>query len=59
LADLAVDALAPIRARYEDIRRSDALPGALKDGAERAGAVAARTMARVKACFGLGVGARA
>jgi tryptophanyl-tRNA synthetase len=56
LADLTADALAPIKARYEDIRRSDALQNALKDGAERAGAIAARTMSRVKDFFGLGLG---
>ncbi|MDR1246847.1 MAG: tryptophan--tRNA ligase [Clostridiales Family XIII bacterium] len=54
LAELTVDALAPIRKSYEDIRRSEELRAALKDGAERANAVAERTMARVKDFFGLG-----
>jgi tryptophanyl-tRNA synthetase len=58
LAELAVDALAPIRARYEEIRRSDALRDALADGAERANAIAVRTMARVKEFFGLGASGR-
>ncbi|MDR2131842.1 MAG: tryptophan--tRNA ligase [Clostridiales Family XIII bacterium] len=59
LAELTVDALAPIRARYEEIRRADELRAALAEGAERANEIAARTMARVKDFFGLGLGARA
>jgi tryptophanyl-tRNA synthetase len=55
LAELTADALAPIRARYEEIRRSAELKDVLKDGAERANAIAVRTMARVKDFFGLGV----
>jgi tryptophanyl-tRNA synthetase len=56
LAELTVDALAPIRNRYAEIRRSDALRAALKDGAERANAIAAKTMSRVKSYVGLGAG---
>jgi tryptophanyl-tRNA synthetase len=56
LAELSVDALAPIRTRYEEIRRSEELRSALRDGAERANAIAARTMSRVKGFFGLGGG---
>jgi tryptophanyl-tRNA synthetase len=54
LADLTVDALAPVKERYTDIRRSAALQETLKDGAERADAIAVRTVARVKEAFGLG-----
>jgi tryptophanyl-tRNA synthetase len=56
LAELTADALAPVKKRYEDIRGSEELRTALKDGAERANAIAARTMARVKEFFGLGIG---
>ncbi|MDR1573713.1 MAG: tryptophan--tRNA ligase [Clostridiales Family XIII bacterium] len=58
LAELTADALAPIKARYEEVRRSSELRDALKDGAERANVIAARTLARVKECFGLGAGNR-
>ncbi|MDR2089328.1 MAG: tryptophan--tRNA ligase [Clostridiales Family XIII bacterium] len=54
LAELTVDALTPIRARYDEIRRSEALREALADGAERANEIAVRTMARVRDFFGLG-----
>jgi tryptophanyl-tRNA synthetase len=54
LAELSADALAPIRKNYEDIRRSEELPAALRNGAERANAIAERTMARVRDFFGLG-----
>jgi tryptophanyl-tRNA synthetase len=56
LAELSADALAPIRARYGEIRRSEELRATLKDGAERANVIATRTMSRVKEFFGLGVG---
>jgi tryptophanyl-tRNA synthetase len=56
LAELTVDALAPIRKSYDDIRRSEELRTALKDGAEKANAIAARTMSRVKEALGLGLG---
>jgi tryptophanyl-tRNA synthetase len=55
LTELSIDALRPIRTRYEEIRRSDALRTALQDGAARANAIACRTMGRVKEAFGLGV----
>jgi tryptophanyl-tRNA synthetase len=56
LAAVAVDALAPIKGRYAEIRHSDALVAAMKDGAERAREISVRTMARVKERFGLGIG---
>ncbi|MGN0733547.1 MAG: tryptophan--tRNA ligase, partial [Emergencia sp.] len=55
LVEIVVDALAPIKARYEEIRHSDELIDILKDGAVRANAIAEKTMARVKKNFGLGL----
>ncbi|WP_425755039.1 tryptophan--tRNA ligase [Ihubacter sp. rT4E-8] len=55
LVVVVTDALAPIKARYEEIRHSDELIEILKDGAERANAIARPVMQRVKANFGLGL----
>ena len=55
LVEVVVEALAPIKARYEKIRHSDELIEILKDGAARADAIAKQTMKRVKANFGLGI----
>jgi len=54
LAEVTADALKPIREKFHEIRKSKELIEALKDGAERAGAIAERTMKRVKENFGLG-----
>ena len=56
LVEVTVEALAPIRSRYEEIRHSEELIEILKDGAQRADAIAQKTMARVKDHFGLGLG---
>ena len=56
LVEVTVEALAPIKARYEEIRHSDELIEILKDGAARAEAIAQKTMQRVKDNFGLGLG---
>jgi len=56
LVEVTVEALAPIKERYEQIRYSDELIEILKDGAQRADAIAKKTMARVKENFGLGLG---
>ena len=56
LVEVTVEALAPIKARYEEIRHSDELIEILKDGAARADAIAKKTMERVKENFGLGLG---
>ena len=56
LVEVTVEALAPIKARYEEIRHSEELIEILKDGAARADAIAKKTMARVKDNFGLGLG---
>lgn len=55
LVEVVIDALAPIKARYEEIRYSDELLEILKDGAERARAIADPVMKRVKDTFGLGL----
>lgn len=47
--------MAPFKKRFEEIRYSDELMNILKDGAERANAIAERTMRRVKENFGLGL----
>jgi len=56
LVEVTVEALAPIKARYEEIRHSEELIEILKDGAAKADAIAQKTMARVKENFGLGLG---
>ncbi len=55
LVEVTVDALAPIRQRYDEIRNSQQLISILKDGAEKADAIAQKTMRRVKENFGLGL----
>ena len=54
LVEVTTDALRPIREKFAEIRGSAELTTALKDGAERAGAIAETTMNRVKERFGLG-----
>lgn len=56
LVQTASEALRPIRERYENIRHSEELISVLKEGAEKAGAISEKTMARVKERFGLGIG---
>ena len=55
LVEVTVDALTPIKARFDEIRQSQELINILKDGAERANAIAEKTMKRVKDNFGLGL----
>lgn len=55
LVEITVNALAPIKERYEEIRHSEELIEILKDGAARANAISVKTMARVKKNFGLGL----
>lgn len=55
LVEVTVDALASIRQRYDEIRNSQQLISILKDGAEKADAIAQKTMRRVKENFGLGL----
>lgn len=54
LVEVTVNALAPIKARYEEIRHSQELLDVLEEGAQKADAIAKKTMARVKENFGLG-----
>ena len=55
LVTATTEALAPIRGAYKEIRNSQELVDALNNGAERASAIAEKTMKRVKENFGLGV----
>lgn len=56
LVEVTTQALAPIKERFNEIRQSDELIQILKDGAQRANAIAEKTMKRVKEKFGLGLG---
>ena len=55
LVEVAVDALAPIRERYNEIRKSQELIDAMKNGTERANAIAEPVIKRAKERFGLGI----
>lgn len=55
LVEVTTQALTPIKERFNEIRESEELIQILKDGAERAGAIAEKTMKRVKENFGLGI----
>lgn len=55
LVEVTMQALAPIKERFDEIRESDELIKILEDGAERANAIAEKTMKRVKENFGLGL----
>ena len=55
LVEVTCETLAPIRTRFEEIRHSDELIKVLKDGAQKADAIAQKTMKRVKENFGLGI----
>ncbi len=55
LVEVTVDALRPIRERFQEIRPSQELIHILRDGAEKAGNLSEKTMKRVKDRFGLGV----
>lgn len=55
LVDITVSALEPVRERFGEIRPSQELVEVLRDGSERASAIAEATMKRVKENFGLGL----
>lgn len=55
LIEITVNALEPIKEKFSDIRNSSELKATLKEGAERAKAIADSVLARVKNNFGLGV----
>jgi tryptophanyl-tRNA synthetase len=55
VADAVVEMLAPVRERYVELRADEqALERVLADGAQRAGAIAAQTLADVRQCMGIG-----
>ena len=54
LVGITQEALAPIKKNFDEIRESQELLDVLKDGAEKANAIAEKTMKRVKNNFGLG-----
>lgn len=54
LVEVTVDALHPIQQRFHEIRESQELLDVLRDGADRANAIAEGVMKRVKDQFGLG-----
>ena len=55
LVEVVVASLAPIQEKYKEIRESKELIDALNDGANRAEAIAQKTMKRVRERFGLGL----
>lgn len=55
LVAVTQEALAPIKKNYEEIRHSEELIKVLNDGAERADAIAQKTLKRVRDRFGLGL----
>lgn len=44
----------PIKQNFDEIRETEELKNILRDGAEKAGAIAEKTLKRVKNNFGLG-----
>ena len=55
LVEVTIDALAPIKQRYQEIRESKELIEILNDGAQKADAIAQETMKRVRKNFRLGI----
>ncbi|MDD6310878.1 MAG: tryptophan--tRNA ligase [Firmicutes bacterium] len=55
LVAVTQEALAPIKANYNEIRESEELIKILNEGAERANVIAEKTMKRVRDKFGLGL----
>jgi tryptophanyl-tRNA synthetase len=59
VADATVEFLAPVRERYAELRGDEAaLEAALETGAEKARAIAAKTLAEVRDAMGVGPAAR-
>jgi len=56
LAEITIEALAPIKRNFEEIRHSEELTATLKRGEEKACAIAEQTVKRVKNNMGLGLG---
>ena len=55
LVEVVNSSVKPIQDKYNDIRESDELKKILKEGAEKANAIAEKTIKRVKENFGLGI----
>lgn len=55
LVEVTMEAMAPIQQRFHEIRNSKELIDILRDGGERANAMAEKTIKRVKDKFGLGI----
>lgn len=55
LVEVVTSSVKPIQDKYNDIRESDELKKILKEGAEKANAIAEKTIKRVKENFGLGI----
>ena len=55
LIEIIVNVFEPIKEKFSDIRNSSELKATLKEGAERAKAIADSVLARVKNNFGLGI----
>lgn len=55
LAAVVVDALAPLKRRFGEIRSSSELADIMRDGSERANAIAGPVLKRAKERFGLGI----
>lgn len=55
LVEVVNSSIKPIQDKYNDIRESDELKKILKEGAEKANAIAEKTIKRVKENFGLGI----
>lgn len=54
LVSITQEAIAPIKANFNEIRETEELKSILRDGAERANTIAEKTLKRVKDNFGLG-----
>lgn len=54
LVSITQEAIAPIKANFNEIRETEELKDILRDGAERANTIAEKTLKRVKDNFGLG-----
>ena len=54
LVAITQEAMKPIKQNFDEIRETEELKNILRDGAEKAGAIAEKTLKRVKDNFGLG-----
>lgn len=55
LVEVTIEAIAPIRERFNEIRHTEELVQIIRDGGEKANTIAEKTMQRVKDRFGLGL----